>query len=301
MILGVAFLAVLATVPLRGGRLADLSSIRLRAAWSIVVSLALQTLVISIIAGSVPFAVASAVHLLSYALTLYFVLRNWHVPGIAVVVLGGVLNLIAITANDGVMPASAWALEFAGKADGGEEFVNSMVQDDARLVFLGDVFAIPASVPLANVFSIGDVLLVVGGAVVVHRACRPRTADELATELTGSDPVVGGRLPPLGSLVGLDRLPPSRLSPSYGCSGDPVPVPPAAVVGDVVAGGATGAAPVFGAPPSGPGSGSEVVGPVRTPLFGAATRATSYPPSPSVSPVSSVAPSTRRAINVPSP
>jgi hypothetical protein len=37
---------------------------------------------------------------------------------------------------------------------------------------LTDVFAIPAGVPLANVFSIGDVLIGVGIAVVIAAAMR---------------------------------------------------------------------------------------------------------------------------------
>ena len=36
---------------------------------------------------------------------------------------------------------------------------------------LGDVMAVPSGWPLANVFSIGDVLLVVGAAVIMHVQC----------------------------------------------------------------------------------------------------------------------------------
>ncbi len=46
--------------------------------------------------------------------------------------------------------------------------------DDAKLQFLGDVFATPASLPLHNVFSIGDVILLVGVFVLVHVACGSR-------------------------------------------------------------------------------------------------------------------------------
>ena len=48
------------------------------------------------------------------------------------------------------------------------------VLPDAKLQFLGDVFATPASWPLHNVFSIGDMILIVGVAVLVHVACGSR-------------------------------------------------------------------------------------------------------------------------------
>jgi hypothetical protein len=43
------------------------------------------------------------------------------------------------------------------------------------------MFAVPKGVPLANVFSVGDVILVVGAFVVVHSLARrtPVTPDEV--------------------------------------------------------------------------------------------------------------------------
>jgi len=39
---------------------------------------------------------------------------------------------------------------------------------------LGDVLAVPAAVPMANVFSIGDVLILVGFAYGLHHLCGSR-------------------------------------------------------------------------------------------------------------------------------
>lgn len=44
----------------------------------------------------------------------------------------------------------------------------------SALLFLGDVFAIPASWPFANVFSVGDVLIAVGAAYSIHATCGSR-------------------------------------------------------------------------------------------------------------------------------
>ena len=95
---------------------------------------------------------------------------NLRLRGMWVVGLGGLLNFIAIAANGGVMPASSSALRDAGRRVTSSSFENSTTVRGARLSFLGDVFAMPASWPLANVFSVGDVLIAVGVAIVVHQA-----------------------------------------------------------------------------------------------------------------------------------
>lgn len=55
-----------------------------------------------------------------------------------------------------------------------EVFTNSALVTDANLWFLGDVFGVPAWVPAANVFSVGDLLLVAGAWVLAHRICESR-------------------------------------------------------------------------------------------------------------------------------
>lgn len=170
MILAVAFALCLLTVPLFGGRLSRLALLPIRHRWSILAALAIQVLIISIIPADLPRALASGLHLASYGLTLVFVAANWRIPGMVILVLGGLCNLAAIGANGGVMPASQRALEAAGRAAPIDGFINSKSQDGAHLLILGDIFALPEGVPFANVFSIGDVLLVVGGTVIAHRA-----------------------------------------------------------------------------------------------------------------------------------
>ncbi|MDH4365652.1 MAG: DUF5317 domain-containing protein, partial [Acidimicrobiia bacterium] len=170
MILAAAFALCLLTVPLLGGRLSRLALLPIRRRWSILAALAVQVLIISIIPADLPGALAAGLHLASYGLTLVFVTANWRIPGMAILVLGGLCNLVAIGANGGVMPASQRALEVAGRKAPIDGFINSKSQDGAHLLILGDIFALPEGVPFANVFSIGDVLLVVGGTVIAHRA-----------------------------------------------------------------------------------------------------------------------------------
>ena len=185
MITGVCFLLLVAAVPPLGGRLSRLGEIRLRAWWTIILSLVIQVFLIEVFAATLDGVVAATVHLLSYALALMFVWHNRQVTGMALIVFGGLLNLAAIGANGGVMPAQRDALESAGIIVDSPEFENSAVVDDARLWFLGDIFAVPEGIPFANVFSIGDVILVLGGAVAVHTIAGSR----VGTMLSRIDPL----------------------------------------------------------------------------------------------------------------
>jgi hypothetical protein len=114
------------------------------------------------------------VHIGSYLLVGVFAWQNRRVPGLGVAAIGGLANFVAITANGGVMPASEGALRFAGLAGPAAEFQNSAAVEHARLQILGDIFASPASWPLHNVFSIGDILLLGGIIAGMHIVCASR-------------------------------------------------------------------------------------------------------------------------------
>src|SRR3954470_18405322 len=62
--------------------------------------------------------------------------------------------------NGGVRPADKDAIASLAHTTAEGDFANSQVLAHPRLQFLGDVFATPASWPLHNVFSIGDIILV---------------------------------------------------------------------------------------------------------------------------------------------
>ena len=174
----VAFVAcmILATVPLTGGRLVTLKDVELRAAWLPAAALAVQVLIITVIPGVLD-GIHAPVHLATYALLAVFLWCNRRLPGLWLVAVGAAANLAAIVANGGVMPASAGALAAAGMpATLAGEYANSALVQGAHLAWLGDVFAIPESWPLTNVFSIGDVLIAAGFALSVHVLCGSRLA-----------------------------------------------------------------------------------------------------------------------------
>jgi len=179
MLLLVAIVVAVALVPLVRGDLRALAALRFRLPWLVAAALVLQILVITVFPGPRT-TLRLAAYLSSYALAVVFLFLNRRIPGLWLIGTGAVLNLLAIGANAGVMPATRDALATAGVVPPGEVFANAAYVAHARLWFLGDVFAIPASWPLANVFSVGDVLIALGAAWAIlataRRSARERRA-----------------------------------------------------------------------------------------------------------------------------
>lgn len=188
LILAGTLLAVL-LVPVLGGRLSGLGRLQLRAPLLVLAALALQVLSISIVPHW-PHALLVVLHGASYVLAALFVWVNRRLPGLWLVALGGGLNALVIALNGGTMPASAEALRRAGMDAEVEGYVNSEVVADPVLPWLGDVFASPSWLPLQNVYSAGDLLLLAGAVWAVHRSCgtvlarwpRPRPEPAVRTD-----------------------------------------------------------------------------------------------------------------------
>lgn len=168
----VAVVLAVLTVPLAGGRLVAMADVRLRMVPVLFTALFVQ-IAITAVFPDWNDALLRVLHLGSYVLLGVFLWANRRITGIPVVALGGALNVIAIAANGGVMPAGPAAARSAG-IGATEEFVNSGVQENPRLLFLGDIWAIPEGWPFANVFSIGDVIIAIGVAIVIHAICGSR-------------------------------------------------------------------------------------------------------------------------------
>ena len=181
MTLALAFLLLLLSVPAAGGRLGALSEVELRSVWLVLVAFAVQVLIVTVVPEG-DTILHRILHVSTYGLAAAFVLRNLELRFVWVVALGGVLNFIAIAANGGVMPASRGALDVAGLSVQSGSFANSDVVEGAHVAFLGDVFAIPAGWPGANVFSVGDAVMVLGAFLVLHAATGSRLFAATRTE-----------------------------------------------------------------------------------------------------------------------
>jgi hypothetical protein len=173
MTLALAFLLLLLTVPAAGGRLSALEEVRLRWVWLVALAFAIQVVIVTL-APEGDTTLHRVVHVMTYALAGACVLRNLDLRFVWVVALGGLLNFVAIAANGGVMPASRGALAAAGLDVRSGDFANSDFVENAHVWFLGDVFAVPAGWPGANVFSVGDLVMLLGALLVLHAATGSR-------------------------------------------------------------------------------------------------------------------------------
>jgi Family of unknown function (DUF5317) len=173
MLLALIYAVCLLSVPLAGGRLSSLGDIRLRKAWLAGAAIFVQVVIITLLPGSFG-ALAEPLHMASYVLLGAFAWANRHVAGVPIVALGGLSNFIAIAVNGGVMPADPDALAAAGLDPKAGEFVNSVAVAHPKLAFLGDVVATPASWPVHNVYSAGDLIIVLGVLVLLHVAAGSR-------------------------------------------------------------------------------------------------------------------------------
>jgi Family of unknown function (DUF5317) len=198
MIIPLLGLLALLSPLLAGGRLRRFGDIRITAPYVLPVALVAQVVVLEVIPEANHTAL-SAVHVATYAAAGWFVWVNRAIPGLWIIALGAASNGITIALNGGTLPASRSALETAGIHLKPGEFLNSGVLPHPHLGFLGDVFAIPEGFPLANVFSIGDVLIVVGVAWAAHRICgsrivpawRPQLKQDSVTPLHNPTPAAG--------------------------------------------------------------------------------------------------------------
>lgn len=173
MILGIAYLLCLLSVPLAGGRLSRLADVKLRAAWLAGAAIAIQVVIVSVLPGSIG-ALGEPLHMASYLLLGAFAVINRRIAGLPIIALGGLSNFLCITANGGVMPADPDALRAIGRSPASDEFINSTALAHPKLAFLGDIIPTPASWPVTNVYSVGDLLILTGAFVLVHVACGSR-------------------------------------------------------------------------------------------------------------------------------
>lgn len=166
----------------RGGRMANLASLRLRWFWLVLLGMILQLLIFPLLSDRplLPYATVP-LHVLSYLLVFVFLAVNLRVRSLLVLAGGALLNFAAIAANGGRMPASATALARAGLIQTADRLTSSgthgnvlLMEGNTRLDLLGDWLYLPRWVPFATAFSIGDVLIMVGLAWLIVRGMGKR-------------------------------------------------------------------------------------------------------------------------------
>jgi Family of unknown function (DUF5317) len=187
-----ALLAGLLVGLLAGGRIAGLSTLQIRWPVAIVLGLVTQVVLFTDAVAARVGGMGAGIYVASTFLVLAAVLRNGRIRGMPLVAVGAVCNMAAIMANGGYMPAGESAMAVLGKTDP-EIYSNSAVMAEPALWFLTDIFAMPAGMPFANIFSFGDILIGVGIAMVIVIAMRRPAGVARARAASEVAPVGGAR------------------------------------------------------------------------------------------------------------
>jgi hypothetical protein len=150
---------------IRGGKLSNLTEIRVRVWWLLIFGFGLQ-----LIAGFLPrdqHDLAVSLILVSYLPLLLFVWLNRAMNGLWIAGIGILMNFTVIVVNSG-MPVLPEAVTLAG---GSEDFTlgakHVLLDADTRLPFLADIIPLPRSV-----LSLGDLFLAIGIGVFLEDQMR---------------------------------------------------------------------------------------------------------------------------------
>jgi hypothetical protein len=173
----------------QGGSLRNLAGLQLRMPWLAGVAFGIQLLIFTPFRETPLIGVATEVlYIFSMALVVGWILINRYLPGALFMAAGVVANTAAIVANGGLMPIWPVAAQIAGRLDlypeTGERVINNSLaaESGVQLWLLTDILPMPAWVPLANVFSIGDVLMTVGACLLCYRTIRSTPEPVPATQ-----------------------------------------------------------------------------------------------------------------------
>lgn len=164
-----------------GGSINNLKSIRFKYPW-----LVLAAVVIKLVTNSgfrhtlgLPDPLAPKLYILSLALVAVFVLLNLRLRGLVLIGLGLLSNLLVIYANSGYMPLKREYFEIIASPEelalikqGLPAYNYVATGPDTVFYYLSDIFLMPHWIFITRVFSIGDVLITIGGCLFVWRCLK---------------------------------------------------------------------------------------------------------------------------------
>lgn len=178
----------------RGGSLRTLGNAYLRAVPVVFAGVVLQVASTFADRGEMRW-VSFGLVLASFGCVFAFAAINYRLPGMTLIAIGALCNLLVISANGG-MPVSLDALERAGLGNPFEDAGSTLkgahhaLTDSSRLRFLADVIPITVT---ANVASVGDIIIWAGLLLLVQqlmigpRGKRRRGAAKAVSARSGRD------------------------------------------------------------------------------------------------------------------
>ncbi|HEY3316634.1 MAG TPA: DUF5317 domain-containing protein [Bacillota bacterium] len=180
----IGLLLALAVGWVRGGRIGRFTDFRFRYFGVILLGFAIQLLLrLSGPPGFEPVVkLALPLHVLTYVLILSALAANLSTPGMKAITVGVALNFLVIAANGVRMPVSREALERIGQEAqiprliAGKILTHTLTGPGTHLRFLADVLFLPNPFPRPTIFSLGDVLMLVGVFILVQTVMLGRSA-----------------------------------------------------------------------------------------------------------------------------
>ena len=188
-VLAVLCVALISSL-LTGGRLRYIENFHLKALLLGVGAFAVQLLIFTSRGESLLGALLPWIYVLSLLMLVAFLLVNYRVFGVPILLVGLMLNILVIGANHGRMPADPQALVATGQSSHAEELARNgtaanlvLMSEQTYLNFLGDHIVLPFLGDLGSAYSIGDLVALVGEAALVYGMVRPSgTGHEGSTE-----------------------------------------------------------------------------------------------------------------------
>ena len=175
---------------LTGGRLRYVENFRLKALLLGVGAFVVQLLIFTSRGESLLGVLLPWIYVLSLLMLVAFLLVNYRVFGVPILLVGLMLNLLVIGVNHGRMPADPQALVATGQSSPAEQLVRDgtaanvvLMSDQTYLNFLGDYIVLPFLGGMGSAYSIGDLVALVGEAALVYGMVRADgTAHDGSTE-----------------------------------------------------------------------------------------------------------------------
>lgn len=164
---------------LRGGKFNNITYVRIKGIGFMIFGQVIYSISIRYIANTnneisrLLFSNFTIIIIISFGLILYGLYKNKNISGVKISMLGIVLNLIPIIANDGRMPVSQNALVKLNMIDQlkilQEDIVitHTLITNSTKFKFLSDI--IPVKYFLPKVISIGDIVLTIGIFLMIQK------------------------------------------------------------------------------------------------------------------------------------
>ncbi len=161
---------------LRKGRISNFEYVKIKLWYIVTVAFLIQF--ISINAQFIDDRLFYILHLLSYVIIMGVFIINRHLFSVWIIGAGHIMNFLVIALNEGKMPVRV--TEKIMTLTGGNPYFDRghmMMTDDTKFKIFADLFVLDIPIIPVSVFSIGDILLVIGIFILVQKGMLAKSED----------------------------------------------------------------------------------------------------------------------------